>query len=498
MKNQPATIHRNATEVRQAIFGLGKESMIYGIGSVITRFIGLFTLPLFTAYLKPEEYGVLAMLALLTMIAQPLFSLGLSAAMGPSYFESDNLLNKSKVVWTVFLINIVSAVILIAIAWLFPVMLGQLVLLPTEYTYLVGISLTGCALTVLATSFTQRVQFEKQSKLYVMITLATVLIATLVSAITVVFLEWGVKGMVIGQLAGNIVTFFAFLLIGLKATKPAVDFIMVKELLRLGLPLVPSFALLFILMHANKFILESQLGLDAVGIYSIGFNLGMAIGIVTNGVATAWYPFFMSYINRQSEAREIFARIFTYYFIGAGFLCLLFFLAAKPAVMLLTTDAFHDAYAVVGFVAMAFFFQTLFSLLTPGLYFNREVRYVTLLQFLAVLFSLPINYVLIAKMGVIGAAIGLAIGNCLMAVILYCWNVINRSRYLIILYEWKRIFSFIFFAFWVNIIYLQLPEITTLGEVTKSIVIVMLAISSMYFLLNNKEKLFLIKMATKK
>jgi len=217
LKNQPATIHRNATELSQAIFGLGKESMIYGIGSVITRFIGLFTLPLFTAYLKPEEYGVLAMLALLTMIAQPLFSLGLSAAMGPSYFESDNLLNKSKVVWTVFLINIVSAVILIAIAWLFPVMLGQLVLLPTEYTYLVGISLTGCALTVLATSFTQRVQFEKQSKLYVMITLATVLIATLVSAITVVFLEWGVKGMVIGQLAGNIVTFFAFLLIGLKA-----------------------------------------------------------------------------------------------------------------------------------------------------------------------------------------------------------------------------------------------------------------------------------------
>ena len=75
--------------MRQVILSLAKDSMVYGVGSVITRFIVLITLPLFTTYLKPEEYGVLAMLAILTMLAQPVFSLGLSAAMGPSYFEED-------------------------------------------------------------------------------------------------------------------------------------------------------------------------------------------------------------------------------------------------------------------------------------------------------------------------------------------------------------------------------------------------------------------------
>ena len=190
--------------------------MIYGLGSVITRFIGLFTLPLFTTYLKPEEYGVLAMLALLTMLAQPVFSLGMSAAMGPSYFERDNPQNKSKVVWSVFAINVVSSTMLFTAAWVIPVTLGQLVRLPSEYAPLVCLSLTACALNILVTSFTQRVQFEKQAKLYVAATISTALTAILVSVITVIFLGLGVKGMVIGQLAGNTVT---FLLICLSASK---------------------------------------------------------------------------------------------------------------------------------------------------------------------------------------------------------------------------------------------------------------------------------------
>jgi len=488
---QPLATHKSVTEVRQEILSLGKDSMIYGVGSVITRFIGLITLPLFTAYLKPEEYGVIAMLSLLTMVAQPVFSLGLSAAMGPSYFEHDNLLNKSKTVWTVFLINIVSATLLVVIAWLFPVTLSQLVRLPAEYAHLVGVSLTGCALTILATSFAQRVQFEKQSKLYVLITLATALVAILVSIITVVFLEWGVKGMVIGQLAGNTATFLAFLFIGLKAMKPVVSFVLARELLRLGLPLVPSFAFLFILMHTNKFILEWQVGLDAVGIYSIGFNLGMVISIVTGGIATAWYPFFMTYMERQSEAGGIFGRIFTYYVFGVGFICLLFFFAAKPAVLLLTQEAFHDAYVVVGYVALAYFAQTIFNFFLPGLYFNGEMKYVSLVQGLAALLSLPLNYLLIANMGLLGAGIGLAVSNFLMVGLMYGWNYLNRSRYLVIKYEWGRvglfmvIFTTVFFANEMIIVN------SIIAEVSKTIALLIAALCLTFMLLNSGERNFL-------
>lgn len=486
-------MHPAVIEVKQQILSLGKDSVIYGMGSVITRFIGLFTLPLFTAYLKPEEYGVLAMLALLTMVAQPVFSLGLSAAMGPSYFEHDNHLNKSEVVWSVFFINIISAILLAAIAWLFPEMLGLLVRLPAEYAPLVGLTLTGCALTILVTSFTQRVQFEKQAKLYTAATLATALVAIFVSVIMVVLMGWGVKGMVIGQLAGNLVTFLVFLIIGIKTTQPAISFVRVRELLRLGLPLVPSFAFLFILMNANKYILEWHAGLSAVGVYSVGFGIGTAISIVTGGIATAWYPFFMSYMTRPSEARVIFGRIFTYYIFGVGLTSLWFFLIAKPTTLLLTQEAFHGSYIVVGFVALAYFAQTIFNFFLPGIYFQKQIRYVSIVQGLAALISLPINFLLITNFGVLGAAIGLAAGNFLMAGMMYGWNFLNRDRYPIVTYEWGRVFAFALFAVVAFALYLQLPSTTTNGEITKSILMSALTLSGMLFLLNKDERKFLIK-----
>jgi len=434
--------------MKQQILSLGKDSLIYGVGSVITRFIGLFTLPLFTAYLTPAEYGVLAMLALLTMVVQPLFSLGLGAAMGPCYFERDDVQNKSTVVWTTFFIHTLSSAFLIVIAWNYTAFIAKLVRLSEEHYLLIGLSLTGCAFTIIATAITARVQFEKQAKLYVVVTLITALTAILVSIITVVVLGWGIKGMVIGQLSGNAITLVAFLIISIQHTKYTICTRMARELFRLGLPLMPSFAFLFILMHANKYFLESKLGLDAVGVYSIGFNLGVAVSIITGGIATAWYPFFMKYINRQAEAVNLFGRIFTYYTIGVGFVIICFFVFAKPMVMALTNAEFHSAYLVVGLVSTANYLIGFYNLFLPAIYYKKEIYMQSVIQGTAVIFSLPITYFCVDQYGVLGAGLGLVIGHFIMALLTYLWVTYRRGEYMVVNYEWKRVlkFSIVFIA----------------------------------------------------
>ena len=478
--------------MKQQILSLGKDSLIYGVGSVITRFIGMLTLPLFTAYLTPEEYGVLAMLAMLTMVVQPLFSLGLGAAMGPCYFERDDLENKSTVVWTTFLIHTLSSAFLIFIGWTYPEFIAKLVRLSAEHNLLIGLSLTGCAFTIIATAITARVQFEKQAKLYVTVTLITALTAILVSIITVVILGWGVKGMVIGQLSGNAITLFAFVFITLRNTRLMVSGDMARELIRYGFPLIPSFAFIFIIMHGNKYILEWSLGLEAVGVYSIGFNLGMTLNIITGGIATAWFPFFIKYIDRQSEAKKIFSRIFTYYVFGVGLLTLFYFIFAKLFVVLLTQEAYRGAYNLIGFIAIASFSQTLFGFFLPGLYFNKEVKYVSIVQGITAVLSLPLNYYLIIKLGVLGAAVGLSVSNTLMAALLYGWNIINKFRYPCINYEWARVFGFFAMAFVICAVNEFFSVKTIVVEVLKSVSMAMLSVFAVFSLLTNSEKQFLL------
>lgn len=130
--------------------------------------------------------------------------------------------------------------------------------------------------------------------------------------------------MVYGQVSSNLLALSSFLILRLINTVPRIKRKGIAELLGLGLTMIPSFAFLFLLMHANKFILEWQHGLDAVGIYSICFNLGLVLSVVVNGIGTAWYPFFMGYIGKENHAAILFGKIFTYYIVGIRFLTLYF------------------------------------------------------------------------------------------------------------------------------------------------------------------------------
>ena len=43
---------------------LGKHSVVYGVGDLISKSIGFLLIPLYTNYLSPEQYGTLDLLDL--------------------------------------------------------------------------------------------------------------------------------------------------------------------------------------------------------------------------------------------------------------------------------------------------------------------------------------------------------------------------------------------------------------------------------------------------
>ncbi len=489
--------------MRKQLLTLGKDAMIYGVGSVLTRFLNLLTLPIFARYLSPEEYGALTMLAILTMVAQPIFSLGLGAAMGPSYFAKSTEDNKLRVVWTAFAINFVSAGIMGAIGWIFPAILCSLVLLPVEYSMLVSLTLTGCALTVMSTALMQRVQFERQSKIFVLVSFVTAIATIAFSILTVVFWSWGLDGMVYGQLLGNAVTFLCFLAITVAAGKPGFDCSLGRELFRAGVPLIPSFAFLFVIAQANKYILERESGLDSVGIYALGFNFGAVMNIVVNGIMTAWYPFFISYVKRQEEARILFGKIFTYYVLGGGVFVISFFLFAQPVVDLLLPGQYAAAAQVIGCVAAGHYFVGVFNMLLPPAHFKRDFSSIVLSQFIASVISLVAYFVLIHFWGLVGAGLSFMVGHALMAFVLHLSNRRFCESGFVILFEVRKLASFALIAILSVALYQvsyfwRLDRFSLLQEFLFSLACTLVFLSSTYFyVIGNEEKAQLKSLATR-
>jgi O-antigen/teichoic acid export membrane protein len=261
----------------------------------------------------------------------------------------------------------------------------------------------------------------------------------------------------------------------------------------LGAPLIPSFASLFIMQQMNRYILQWFGGLEVVGVYSIGYNIGLVMGLIVTGFTNAWYPYFMSFVDKKDEARILFGRILTYYVFGCGMLSLLFYAAAKPVVMIMTQPEFHEAFKVVGMSATAQSLIGVFSILLPGMYFAKDVKNVSLIQAISALIAVGLNVILIAMFELLGAAIGLVLGFLAMVILQQIWNL--KRHYLDIRYEWPRIAWFGLFYISYIVVMTWERNISLTGELLFFIITAGLIPVMSYALLNVAERQLLWLMA---
>ncbi len=335
--------------INKSITSLGKNSVIYGFGTVITRFINVLLLPFFTSYLSPHDYGVLALLAFLGQVLQPIFSLGLGAGMGPCYYEGNNEDTKASAVWSAFVLLLLSNGILLTIGLFLSKQFSTLLFSSADYAEFTTLSRGSVVLGNLKIPLTHRLQFEEKPKPFVLISILISLSTILLNVVLVIFIGLGVKGMLIGQITGAALGFALFLLYVTRWTRFSISLSMVRNLLRLGLPLVPSSAFVFILLNGNKYLLQWLSTLDALGVYSVGNSFGAFMSIFTGAFQTAWYPYFMSFIDKPFDAKPRFRKVFNYYVIIFGSLTLLFFIFARSVTITMTQPPFHDAFRIVGF-----------------------------------------------------------------------------------------------------------------------------------------------------
>jgi len=425
--------------MKEQIFRLGQKAAIYGIGSILNRFISFLLLPLFTRYLTPSDYGISSILGWMAFLVTPVFSLGIGAAMAPLYFEKGDPSRKEATVWSTFIILLVSSSMLVVLGMQFANYWSKLAFQTSDHHYLVSITFLSTGLSILSIPLVLHLQFEERAKLFAAFTIITTFVSIGSNLLLVVVFHRGVQGVIEGNLITQAANLILFAFPAFSKLRFRFQLTLARELLRLGIPLIPAFAFLFLLQQGNRYILQMFGGLDQVGIYTIGYNFGLVMSVPVDALTVAWVPYFMSFIDRREEARMLFGRIVTLYVIGFGFLSLMFYIFAKPVVMLMTQPAFHGAYQVVGLSATAYFLSGLYSLLLPGMYFAKEVKYQTLIQGIAAVLGIGANLLLIPNLKVLGTGLGLTFGYFCMVFLTALWNLIRKPHYLQIQYEWKRI-----------------------------------------------------------
>jgi O-antigen/teichoic acid export membrane protein len=412
---------------------LVRSSIIYGAGNYGVKLVGFFLIPVYTRYLTPADYGVLALVATFSRILFVFLNLGQSTALFRFYYEHDTPAEREKVIagslWIVLLISLPLALGALALSRpTASLLLGDVAL----YTLIAIGVLTMACRTLLRLPFAV-LRANGQDTRYAMWSIVrTALSATLAVAL-VVGVHMGVRGVLLSALIAEASLVLLLLPRIAGALRGGWAGQETRAQLSFGLALVPAGLAGFVLDLSDRFFLKHYASLDDVGLYSLGYRFGEIIFFVVTAVQLAWPQFVFS--NRRSErAPELYSYATTYYLGGMLFLILALSVLAPEMIALMATKAFHGAAVVVPVIALAGLCEGLCYVGTIGIMLQRRPIIRSVAIIVAALVNIGLNFLLIPPYGMLGAAWATLIAFTVQTTIL----VTIALRYYPIPYQWAR------------------------------------------------------------
>ena len=421
---------------------LGKSVFIYGIASSISKFVGIFLIPIFSRYFSPEQYGSLDLISTVISFVAILGMLQLESAISRYYYEAEGR-NRNVYISTAFwTILILSALLLILIILLSDVISFK-IFDTLQYSSLIKFASLNIILLNLFGYLTVLLRFQNKPILYSIVIFLQFIITFLISVV-LVYYNKGIISFFIGQAAGLLTGIVVIIIYLRKSFVFTIDKKVLKDFFNYSLPQVPAVAGNWMNSYVNRFVMLSSLTIADIGIYTVALKIASIFNLLENAFRMAWEPYLWSKIKIPGH-KELLRTLSISISIIIFSFALLFMLFSKEALLLLSTKEYIDALPVIKILIFAFSFPILTQVFGIGTSVAKKTIYNTISFFGGVVINLSMLFILVPHIGLIGVPLSLCISN--LTILFLMWYFSEKKYFIGFNYRIEIIIILIFSLF---------------------------------------------------
>lgn len=378
---------------------LAKNSFLYYLSTILTKGISFFLLPLYTSILTQENYGVLELMSIISTIVIILFTFQIGQGVARYYNELRNQKHTQIYTSSVAFFSILSFTLFTVICLVFLHQIAHYINLNQYETLIAILSISLNGLFYLS----QNQLAWKIKPLQEMFSSLTYNLVTIGCTIYfLVYLEDGIVGVFKAQCIGAILG----TLVGVFFTRNDYgwyfSFRVLKKLFQFSLPLLPGALSIFIYNFTDRICIKEMLGLDELGVYSVGNKIATILTFTGIGVSAALSPLIYKHY-KEKETPEKIALLFRV-FSSLSFLAMIFLaFLAEPIIKVMTNADYSAAISIIPFLLFAIYLNSL-TFFFPGLSIGKKTSKISLIATTAGVINLILNIVLIPHYGILAAA----------------------------------------------------------------------------------------------
>jgi len=421
---------------------LGKDTIFYGFGRSVQKFIGFFLFPIYARILTQEDFGTQDLVLTAITITSYFLILGLDSATARYYYDTENEHEKKTILSTWLWFEILISIPVVFLLILFAEPICELIFTESQLApyFRLGVITFPFSIISRITLLTLRLNFK--SKHFSIVTVSGVLVQALASIALVVYLHLGVTGVFLASLITNIYLAILGMVFTYNNFQLTLKFSWLKPLLLFGLPLVPASISLWVMNFSNRYFLVRYTSLSDIGIYSVGARVAGSVILIIIAFRTAWGPFAYSLLKEQKTAERTYSRALTYFLLVTLFCTVGLSIFGREVVIFLATPAYEESALLIPWLCYAAIAWGCVYIVGIGYGIAKKSYHTAISTLLAALVTISLNILLISTWGIIGAAISTMIGNITALV----YSYFSGQRYFTIQYEYRRVFSLILLA----------------------------------------------------
>jgi O-antigen/teichoic acid export membrane protein len=416
---------------------LARHTLIYGSGYVAMAAVSLVLVPLYTHYLSPADFGLLALLLVMSGLMKQFFDLGFMNSVGRFYFDhphDDSSRGLDQMRTTSLAFMVIYGGLLTAALWLLAAPCSRVLTGTTAHVDLVRIvalTLYADALTIVPLTL---IRMQEQSVRFVLMTLVRLVATLVLSVFFVASLHWGVRGALLGALIPTVFLLALLMPDYLAALRARPSWALLRRMLSFGLPFFPVLLAVWVIDASDRYLIELLRTRDEVGYYSLAYRVAAIMQIAVAAFSMGWAPLRYK-IYARPDAPFVYRRLTTAYVLAAGLVASALAVLAPTIVALAAPPSYKPAADVVPFLVLSYVLYGLYILMVTGMGVTKKTGPIALVAIVGALVNIGLNLLFLPRWGMQAAALATVGAYALMVGGAWFYS----QKVYPVPYDWRRI-----------------------------------------------------------
>lgn len=452
-----------------------KNSLIYVIGLVISKGIFYLLTPLYTTNLNPSEFGIITILNSIIGFISIFIIFGMNSSMTRFYIDQNTLEERRVLISTSLIFLVTMGVIFSFLLYIFRMPLMNFLNLELSsnlFWILLFLSTTSVFQLIPQTIL----RMEEKALKFIILSTSDSLIVFIFTYLCIQIYNNNLDGAIYALVFARVVIlviYVIYILMFLKLNIFVFNIKLLKEMLYYGIPLIPHSLAIWITNLSDRIIIEKNLSILEVGIYSLGAQFGAMSMLLVTSFSQALTPNYYKRLKSGKLTQVEFNKLIITSSGVLSILAIILFTISPGIIKVISDDSYNYNYNFIGIILLASIFQLFYIFGFAPLSYYKKNKSITKVTFISSILNLILNLTLIPIVGILGAAISSVLSYFIRFVIVYYLSDKLTNH----LYKWpKKTIILITFL-------LAIPLIGFLNE--KQLLISIISILLIFFVVYN-------------